>query len=69
LLERWLDELIDVLVAALAVSVRRAGELSEAITARGGTGLIAARTVKPGRRDLVAVVLVAAVCAGAALLP
>jgi hypothetical protein len=31
--------------------------------------LIAARTVKPGRRDLVAVVLVAAVCAGAALLP
>jgi energy-coupling factor transporter transmembrane protein EcfT len=69
LLERWLDELIDVLVAALAVSVRRAGELSEAITARGGTGLIAARTVKPGKRDLVAVVLVAAVCAGAALLP
>jgi energy-coupling factor transport system permease protein len=69
MLERWLDELIDVLVAALAVSVRRAGELSEAITARGGTGLIAARTVKPGKRDLVAILLVAAVCAGAALLP
>ena len=68
-LERWLDELIDILVAALAVSVRRAGELSEAITARGGTGMIAARTVKPGRRDLVAFLLVAAVCAGAALLP
>lgn len=68
-LERWLDELIDVLVAALAVSVRRAGELSEAITARGGTGLIAAQTVKPGKRDLIAILLVAAVCAGAALLP
>jgi energy-coupling factor transport system permease protein len=68
-LERWLDELIDVLVAALAVSVRRAGELSEAITARGGTGLIAAQTVKPGKADLLAIVLVAAVCTGAALLP
>ncbi|HEX4864391.1 MAG TPA: energy-coupling factor transporter transmembrane protein EcfT [Acidimicrobiales bacterium] len=68
-LERWLDELIDVLVAALAVSVRRAGELSEAITARGGTGLIAANTVRPGRRDLLAISLVAAVCAGAALIP
>ena len=68
-LERWLDELIDVLVAALAVSVRRAGELSEAITARGGTGLIAADTVRPGRRDLLAIVVVAAACAGAALIP
>lgn len=68
-LERWLDELIDVLVAALAVSIRRAGELSEAITARGGTGLIAAHTVRPGRRDLLAICLVAAVCAGAALIP
>jgi len=68
-LERWLEELIDVLVAALSVSVRRAGELSEAITARGGTGLIAAETVKPGTRDLLAILTVAAVCAGAALVP
>ena len=68
-LERLLEELIDVLVAALAVSVRRAGELSEAITARGGTGIIAARTVRPGKRDLLAITLVAAVCAGAALIP
>jgi len=67
--ERWLDELIDLLVAALAVSVRRAGELAEAITARGGTGLIAARTRSPGRSDAAVFALVAAVCAGAALLP
>lgn len=68
-LERWLDEVIDVLVAALAVSVRRAGELAEAITARGGTGLIAAKTVQPGTGDLVALAIVSAVCAGAALVP
>lgn len=67
--ERWLDELIDLLVAALAVSVRRAGELAEAITARGGTGLIAAKTRSPKLGDAVAIVLVALVCAGAALLP
>lgn len=67
--ERWLDELIDLLVAALAVSVRRAGELAEAITARGGTGLIAAKTRSPRFGDAVAIVLVASVCAGAALLP
>lgn len=67
--ERWLDELIDLLVAALAVSVRRAGELAEAITARGGTGLIAARTRSPRWPDAFALVLVAAVCVGAALVP
>lgn len=67
--ERWLDELIDLLVAALAVSVRRAGELAEAITARGGTGLIAAKTRSPRLADAFAVSLVAAVCVGAALVP
>jgi len=67
--ERWLDELIDLLVAALAVSVRRAGELAEAITARGGTGLIAAKTRSPWLADAVAVSLVALVCVGAALVP
>ncbi|HVA74096.1 MAG TPA: energy-coupling factor transporter transmembrane protein EcfT [Acidimicrobiales bacterium] len=68
-IERWLDELIDLLVAALAVSVRRAGELAEAITARGGTGLIAAKTRSPKLADGVTIALVAAVCVGAALIP
>lgn len=67
--EWWIEELIDLLVAALAVSVRRAGELAEAITARGGTGLIAAKTRSPKLADAAAMVIVAVVCAGAALIP
>ena len=64
-LQHWLDELVDLLVAALAVSMRRAGELAEAITARGGTGLIAARTSRPRLADGVALLVVAAVlCRG-----
>jgi energy-coupling factor transporter transmembrane protein EcfT len=66
-LDRWLDELIDLLVAALAVSVRRSGELAEAITARGGTGLVAARVDGPGWSDVVAFSVVVAACVGAAL--
>jgi energy-coupling factor transport system permease protein len=61
-IERWLDEIVDLMVAALAVSVRRAGELAEAITARGGTGMIAARTRRPGRADAIAMAIVGAVC-------
>ena len=68
-LQRWLDEPVDLLVAALAVSMRRAGELAEAITARGGTGLIAARTRRPRATDALALLIVAAACAGATLIP
>jgi energy-coupling factor transporter transmembrane protein EcfT len=67
--QRWLDEPVDLLVAALAVSMRRAGELAEAITARGGTGLIAARSRRPRLADGVALLIVAVACAGATLLP
>jgi energy-coupling factor transporter transmembrane protein EcfT len=68
-IQRWLDEPVDLIVAALAVSMRRAGELAEAITARGGTGLVAARNRHPGWRDVVAVLVVAGACAGAVLAP
>lgn len=68
-IERWLDEIVDVMVAAMAVSVRRAGELAEAITARGGTGRIAARTRRPGWSDAMALVLTAGVCLAATALP
>lgn len=61
-LERWADQIVDLMVAVLAVSVRRSGELAEAITARGGTGQIAARVRRPGWRDAVALVLTVAVC-------
>lgn len=68
-IERRLDEVVDLMVAAMAVSVRRAGELAEAITARGGTGTIAARTGRPGRRDAVAMVVTAGVCFAATAIP
>lgn len=67
--ERWLDELVDLMVAALAVSVRRAGELAEAITARGGTGMIAARGRRPGTYDALAIVVAAGVCFFATTFP
>ncbi|WP_328390667.1 energy-coupling factor transporter transmembrane component T [Nocardia sp. NBC_00416] len=65
LLHRTTDPVIDILTAAMAVSTRRAGELGEAITARGGTGQLTARPASPGRNDVFALVVVVAVCAGA----
>ncbi|MBF6190645.1 energy-coupling factor transporter transmembrane protein EcfT [Nocardia sp. CDC186] len=58
------NPLIDILTAAMAVSTRRAGELGEAITARGGTGQLTARPSAPGLRDAVALALVVGVCLG-----
>ncbi|MFG1794561.1 energy-coupling factor transporter transmembrane component T family protein [Nocardia sp. NPDC049149] len=58
------NALIDILTAAMAVSTRRAGELGEAITARGGTGELTAHPGAPGRRDAVALIVVTVVCAG-----
>ncbi|MEV3963076.1 CbiQ family ECF transporter T component [Nocardia sp. NPDC050193] len=65
LLHRTTDPVIDILTAAMAVSTRRAGELGEAITARGGTGQLTARPASPGRNDAFALAVVVAVCAGA----
>jgi energy-coupling factor transport system permease protein len=66
-IDQWLEQAVDLLVAALAASVRRAGELAEAISARGGTGLVAARTTGPGWADLAAFATVVAVCAASAV--
>lgn len=68
-IERWLDQVVDLTVAAMAVSVRRAGELAEAITARGGTGRIAARTRRPGWADAVAMIVAAGLCYAATTFP
>ncbi|MGW0248029.1 energy-coupling factor transporter transmembrane component T family protein [Nocardia goodfellowii] len=69
LLERAADTaLIDILTAAMAVATRRASELGEAITARGGTGQLTAHPSAPTRRDAFALGVVVAVCAGAVLL-
>lgn len=68
LLHRTTDPVIDILTAAMAVSTRRAGELGEAITARGGTGELTANPAAPGRNDAIALVLVGVVCASAVAL-
>ncbi|WP_216895219.1 energy-coupling factor transporter transmembrane component T family protein [Nocardia alni] len=60
------NPLLDILTAAMAVSTRRAGELGEAITARGGTGQLTAYQNRPGRRDAIALIIVVAVCLAAA---
>ncbi|WP_454195014.1 energy-coupling factor transporter transmembrane component T family protein [Nocardia sp. Marseille-Q1738] len=62
------NPLIDILTASMAVSTRRAGELGEAITARGGTGELTAHPGSPGRRDAFALAVVVAACLGAVAL-
>ncbi|MFD7845996.1 energy-coupling factor transporter transmembrane component T family protein [Nocardia sp. NPDC059764] len=57
------NPLVDILTASMAVSSRRAGELGEAITTRGGTGELTARPSSPGRADAVALLVVGLVCA------
>lgn len=69
MLARAVDNpLIDILTAAMAVATRRAGELGEAITARGGTGQLTAHPNAPGPRDALALVLVFGVCLGSVAL-
>ncbi|OHV05102.1 energy-coupling factor transporter transmembrane component T family protein [Mycobacterium talmoniae] len=58
-------ELIDLISAALIVTLRRADEMGDAITARGGTGQISAYPSRPKRADWVALAVVAAGCAAA----
>ncbi len=67
--ERWRRtalDLIDLIAAALTVTLRRADEMGDAITARGGVGQISAAPARPGPADWAALGIVATVC-GAAL--
>ena len=59
---RWAMELIDLIAAAVIVALRRADEMGDAITARGGAGQISAAPSGPKLRDWVALSIVAAVC-------
>ena len=54
------------MAAAITVALRRADEMGDAITARGGAGQISAAPTKPKRRDWVAFAVIVVVC-GAAL--
>lgn len=62
-------DLVELCAAALVVALRRADEMGVAIRARGGTTNFAAGAGSPGRSDVLALVLVAAVCAAALLIP
>lgn len=65
---RWAREAIDLIAAALIVALRRADEMGDAITARGGAGQISAYPSRPQRVDWLALVVVVVVCgAGLAL--
>jgi len=63
---RWALELIDLLAVAITVALRRADEMGDAITARGGAGQISAAPSRPKRADWIALSIVILVC-GAAL--
>lgn len=56
-----LADLVDLLAAGVTVALRRADEMGDAITARGGTGQISAAPSRPRRTDWVVLGVVAAV--------
>lgn len=65
---RWALELIDLITAALTVTLRRADEMGDAITARGGIGQISAAPPRPKLADWLALSTIAAVCVAAIML-
>jgi energy-coupling factor transporter ATP-binding protein EcfA2 len=64
-LMRGAVEVIDLIVAAITVTLRRADEMGDAITARGGTGQISAAPSRPKMVDWIALSIALAVCAAA----
>lgn len=60
---RWAIEMVDLMAAGVTVALRRADEMGDAITARGGTGMISAAPSGPRRADWVVLAISAAVCA------
>ncbi|MDT5016241.1 MAG: energy-coupling factor transport system permease protein, partial [Mycobacterium sp.] len=61
---RWWIEAIDLLAAAITVALRRADEMGDAITARGGSGQISAAPSRPKAIDWWAFLIVLVVCGG-----
>ncbi|WP_428340190.1 CbiQ family ECF transporter T component [Mycobacterium sp.] len=64
-LRRLATEVLDLTVAVVTVTLRRADEMGDAITARGGIGQISAAPSRPKRADWVALSIAAVVCAAA----
>jgi energy-coupling factor transport system permease protein len=57
---RRTTDLVDVMAATMTVSLRRADEMGDAITARGGSGQISALPSGPKKADYAALAIVAA---------
>jgi energy-coupling factor transport system ATP-binding protein len=64
-LRRMTADVIDLIVAVITVTLRRADEMGDAITARGGAGQISAAPSRPKVADWLALSIVSAVCAAA----
>jgi energy-coupling factor transport system permease protein len=65
---RWAVEAVDLIAAALTVTLRRADEMGDAITARGGIGQISALPARPKQADWIALGVIVALCAAAVAL-
>jgi energy-coupling factor transport system permease protein len=65
---RRVADLVDLLAAGVTVALRRADEMGDAITARGGTGQISAAPSRPRRLDWIALGIVGALCVVAIVL-
>ncbi|MGV0835245.1 CbiQ family ECF transporter T component [Mycolicibacterium thermoresistibile] len=62
---QWWSDVIDLLAAAIAAALRRADEMGDAITARGGAGQFSALTSRPRWSDAVAATIVILICGSA----
>jgi len=60
---RWALEVVDILAAGITVALRRADEMGDAITARGGAGQISAAPPRPKLADWIALSIAILVCA------
>jgi energy-coupling factor transport system permease protein len=63
----WVVEVVDLIAAAITVALRRADEMGDAITARGGAGQFSAASTRLTRRDWVTLGLCAVTCVAAVL--
>jgi energy-coupling factor transport system permease protein len=61
-------ELIDLLATAITVTLRRADEMGDAITARGGTGQLSAKPARPKLADWITLAITAGASATAVVL-
>jgi energy-coupling factor transport system ATP-binding protein len=64
-LRQVVTDMVDLIVAVITVTLRRADEMGDAITARGGTGQISASPSRPKRIDWIALSITFALCAAA----